>query len=563
MLVDLHVKNLALIREEEVGFKPGLNILTGETGAGKSILLGSVQLALGGKMSREMIREDADYALVELAFQVDDSRVVRELEALDVHPEDGMVWLSRRLAGKRSTNRINGETCTLAQMKAVGALLIDIHGQHEHQSLLDRRRQLDILDEYGKEQIVPVRQKVKAAYQAYQKLYRQFHGDEMDEVQRKREISFLEFEIRELKEADLKPGEDEELEKQYRKLSNGKKILETLDQVHACTGYDDPSGAGERLGHALQILSQISELDEDLGPLCEMLTDLDGLLNDFNRELTDYLSEWEFDEEEFYQIEKRLDLINHLKAKYGNSVEEIQKYQKKQEERLQRLQTYEEYKEELAQKLEGQKEKLIQQCRILTKYRKEYAKKLEQQIQEQLVDLNFLHVDLAIEFTGQALTSNGADQVEFMISTNPGEPRKPFGKVVSGGELSRIMLAVKTLLADKDQIGTLIFDEIDTGISGRTAQKVSEKMAYIGRQRQVICITHLPQIASMADAHYSIEKKQEGSDTFTAIRLLDNADSVRELARLLGGAQITQRVLESAKEMKDLADQQKNSRLKS
>ncbi len=563
MLVNLHVKNLALIREEEVEFEPGLNILTGETGAGKSILLGSVQLALGGKMSREMIREDADYALVELTFQVEDPRIYRELEALDVHPEEGQVWLSRRLAGKRSTNRINGEACTLAQMKAVGALLLDIHGQHEHQSLLDRKRQLDILDEYGKEKIAPVQQNVRAAYLGYQKLYKQLNGDQMDEVQRKREISFLEFELKELKEANLQPGEDEELEKQYRKLSNGKRILETLDQVHTCTGYDDPGGAGERLGQALRLLNSVSDLDEALLPMEEMLTDLDGLLNDLNRELTDYLSEWEFDEEEYYNIEKRLDLINHLKAKYGNSVGEIQEYQKKQEERLQRLQSYGEYKQELEQKLLEQKKRLAQQCQLLTRYRKEYAGQLEKQVQEQLTDLNFLHVDFAIEFTSQGYTSNGADQVVFMISTNPGEPRKAFGKVVSGGELSRIMLALKTLLADKDQIETLIFDEIDTGISGRTAQKVSEKLAYIGRQRQVICITHLPQIASMADAHYSIEKKQQGTDTFTSIRLLDDADSVKELARLLGGAEITERVLESAREMKDLAGQQKNSRLKS
>lgn len=562
MLINLHVKNLALIREEEVEFQSGLNILTGETGAGKSILLGSIQLALGGKMSREMIREDADYALVELTFQVEDPRIRRELEALGVYPEDDQIWMSRRMAGKRSTNRINGETCTAAQMRAVGALLLDIHGQHEHQSLLNRKRQLDILDEYGKEKIEPIKAQTAAAYQAYQKLAKQMSGDQMDEEQRKREVSFLEFEIRELQEANLQPGEDEELEKQHRKLSNGKRILETLNQVHMCTGYDDAGGAGDRLGQALQLLGGIVDLDEDLEPMEESLTDLDGLLNDFNRELTDYLSEWEFDEEEYYQLEKRLDLINHLKSKYGNSVEEIQKYQKKQEQRLQKLQSYEEYKQELEQKLARQRKKLDEQCKILSKYRMEYAKQLERQVQTQLTDLNFLHVDFAIEFTQQGYTSGGADQVEFMISTNPGEPRKPFGKVVSGGELSRIMLAIKTLLADKDQIETLIFDEIDTGISGRTAQKVSEKMAYIGGQRQVICITHLPQIASMADAHYSIEKKQQDADTFTSIRLLDAEDSVKELARLLGGAEITERVLESAREMKDLADQQKNSRLK-
>lgn len=561
MLINLHVKNLALIREEEVEFQPGLNILTGETGAGKSILLGSIQLALGGKMSREMIREDADYALVELIFQTEDPRIQKELEAMGIYPEDGQIWMSRRIAGKRSVNRINGETCTAAQMRAAGTLLLDIHGQHEHQSLLNRKRQLDILDEYGKEKIAPIKEQTDAAFHAYQKLYKQLHGDQLDEEQQKREISFLEFEIKELKEAALQPGEDEELEKQYRKLSNGKQILETLNQAHQCTGYD-AGGAGDQIGSALQLLGGISDLDEDLAPLEETLTDLDGVLNDFNRELSDYLSEWEFDEEEYRQIEQRLDLINHLKSKYGKTVEAIQNYQKKRELRLQKLLSYEEYKQELEQKLEKQKQKLEQQCRILTKCRMEYAKRLKKQVKEQLTDLNFLHVDFDIEFTRQNYTAGGADQVEFMISTNPGEPKKPFGKVVSGGELSRIMLAIKTLLADKDQIETLIFDEIDTGISGRTAQKVSEKMAVIGEKRQVICITHLPQIASMADAHFSIEKKQQDADTFTSIRLLDAEDSVKELARLLGGAQITQRVLESAREMKDLANQQKTARLK-
>lgn len=562
MLTNLHVKNLALIREEEVEFQPGLNILTGETGAGKSILLGCVQLALGGKMSREMLREDADYALVELIFQVEDPRIEKELEALGVYPEDGQIWLSRKIDKKRSISRINGETSSAARMRAVGALLLDIHGQHEHQSLLSRKRQLDILDEYGKETIAPILARVGASYQAYQKLYRQLGEDQMDEEQRRRELSFLEFELRELEEAALQPGEDAELEKQYRKMSNGKQILETLNQVHFCTGYDDPGGAGERIGQGLRLLLGISSLDEDLSSMEKMLTDIDGLLNDFNRELTDYLSEWEFDEETYFQTEKRLDLLNHLKSKYGNSVEEIQKYQEKQAERFRKLQSYEEYKQELEQKLEGQKQKLAKECKILTKYRMEAAKKLEQQIQIQLADLNFLNVDFAIEFDSQDYTADGADQIDFMISTNPGEPRKPFGKVVSGGELSRIMLAIQTLLADKDQIETLIFDEIDTGISGRTAQKVSEKMAYIAKQRQVICITHLPQIASMADAHYSIEKKQQGEDTVTSIHPLDREDSVKELARLLGGAEITQRVLESAREMKDLADEQKNSRLK-
>ncbi|MFQ9715759.1 MAG: DNA repair protein RecN [Blautia sp.] len=563
MLIHLHVKNLALIEEAEVDFGPGLNILTGETGAGKSILLGSMQLILGGKMSKEMIREKSDYALVELLFQVENPLLSQRLSELDIPLEEGQILLSRRIMDGRSVSKINGQTCTVGQMKAAAGLLLDIHGQHEHQSLLYPKRQLDILDAYGRRQIEPAKEKVREAFGEYRQIQRELSSMDMDEAQRNREQSLLEFQLEEIENAQLCSGEDEELERRYRKMNNSRKIVEALQKVHACTGYEAQGCAGELLGRALQQITQVSAYDGELGQLESMLMDVDGLLNDFNRELSSYLDGLVFQEEEFYQTEQRLDLINNLKAKYGRTVEDIEAFYEEQWKNLEKIRRYQESIQELNRKLKISQEKLENFSHDLSKIRKQYSQKLSKEIVEGLNDLNFLEVDFAISFEkSNSYSANGYDEVTYEISTNPGEPRKPFGKVVSGGELSRVMLAVKTILADKDEIDTLIFDEIDTGISGRTAQKVSEKMAIIGGKRQVICITHLPQIAAMADYHFEIKKISGQSETVTQIYSLDEEASVRELARMLGGAEITGRVLENAREMKELARHQKNTRLK-
>ena len=561
MLVHLHVKNLALIEETEVEFGPGLNILTGETGAGKSILLGSIQLILGGKTSRSMIRENASYALVELLFQVENTKAKESLAALDIYPEDGQVLMSRKIMDGRSINKINGETSTVSQMKAAAACLLDIHGQHEHQSLLYSDRQLSILDVYGKEQVIPAKEKVNSAYREYRKLLSELQALDMDEEQRNRESAFLEFEINEIQDAGLIPGEDEELEQRYRKLVNARRILEAVQTVHKMTGFE--GGAGDMTGEGVRTLSSVMEFDEELKSLSESLGEIDALLGDFNRELSSYIDGLTFDDETFYETEKRLDVINGLKAKYGSRIPEILSYQKAQQEKLDKLQKYDENFQELKKKLATAEEKLEKVSDELSSVRKEYSHKLSEKITEGLKELNFADVDFAIRFDRKKnYTENGFDTIEYEISTNPGESRKPLGQIVSGGELSRIMLAIKAILADKDQIDTLIFDEIDTGISGRTAQKVSEKMADIGRHRQILCITHLPQIAAMADTHFEIEKRVEDSETITQIHPLEGDESIRELARLLGGAEITQAVLQNAGEMKQLAQQYKNTRFK-
>lgn len=561
MLTNLHVKNLALISELEVEFSPGLNILTGETGAGKSILIGSINLALGQKLDKGMLRRQDEPALVELIFQVDQPAVQEALLAQDIRPEDGQVIITRKMSGGRSVSRINGETCPASAVRRIASLLLDIHGQHEHQSLLYREKQLEILDEYGAEEILPVRDESGRLYREYQNLRSRLKEYEMDEEQRLREISFLEFEIEEIENAALQEGEDEKLEQEYRRLLNARRITEGLTGAYQCTGGGE--GAADLVGRALRELSAVQACDSQVEQFSSALKDVDTILNDFNRELSSYLAGQTFSEEQFFSTEQRLNQINHLKTKYGNTLERIREAKKEKETRLEELLHFQEKKEELGKSLKEAAQKYEKNAHKLHALRENYAKELKDKIVENLKELNFLDVVFEIAVTLQeTYTPEGMDLVEYRISTNPGEPLRALAKVVSGGELSRIMLAIKTLLADRDDVGTLIFDEIDTGISGRTAQMVAEKMAVIGRSRQVLCITHLPQIAAMADAHFEIAKAVENGETRTGIRRLDHEESVRELARMLGGAKITGAVLKNAGEMKELAQVQKNTRLK-
>mgnify|MGYP002551269000 CR=1 FL=1 len=556
MLRNLHVKNLALIDEMEVEFEEGLNILTGETGAGKSLIIGSINMALGQKVPKEMIKEGADYALVELIFEVKSEDTIRRLRKMVIFPEDGMVIMSRKITGGRSVAKINSESISAAKVKEAAQLLIDIHGQHEHQSLLYQDQQLIILDAYGKEEIREKKQEVRERFQIWSQKKKELTSYQLDEETRKREISFLEFELQEIEEAGLRPGEDEELEKQYKKMSSGRNILEAMAAVKGYTGNDN--GAQDLVGRAVQETNRMLGVDESLQQIASLLQDVESLLSDVNREVSDYVESMTFSEEEFYETEQRLNLLNRMKAKYGSTVEEILACQEEKQKDLDRLYHFEQYKEKLEKEMQKAETELASVCEELSELRKVYGKQLEGRIIQGLQDLNFLDVKFEIDFeTTEHYTANGNDKICFTISTNPGEPLRPLAKVVSGGELSRIMLAIKTILADKDETETLIFDEIDTGISGRTAQKVSEKMAVIGRNHQVICITHLPQIAAMADEHFEIAKKTDHQITRTQIRLLNEEDSALEIARILGGAQITEHTMESAKEMKELARKKK------
>ena len=559
MLTHLHVKNLALIEEAEIDFSEGLNILTGETGAGKSIVIGSVGLALGDKASREMLREGAEFGLVELVFQVSRESQRQRLMELGVTLEEDQVIISRKISDKRSMNKINGETVPLSQLKETASVLIDIHGQHEHQSLLQKKKHLEILDEFSKEELGSIREELGETYKNWKQLNETLKEAQLDEESRLREISLLEFQIDEIEKAVLVPGEDEELEQQYRRMTNGRKILEAAGAAYTLTGYEDPQAAGGSIGRALRELQSVASFDEEMSPLLEQLTDIDGLLNDFNRDMAEYLDSLEFSEETFFETEERLNLLNQLKAKYGKNLEQVLSWQEASRERLEKLLDYDAYLLKLKKELSDTEEELSKLCRQVSGIRKACAEKLCKEIRQHLVDLNFLDVQFEMQFESlPGYTALGTDDVEFLISVNPGEPLRPLMKIASGGELSRIMLAIKTVLADKDDIDAVIFDEIDVGISGRTAQKVSEKMMLIGKTRQVICITHLAQIAAMADSHYRIEKMAEHGETRTQIRKLFEEETIEELARILGGAKITDAVMKNAEEMKELAKGKKS-----
>lgn len=548
MLLDLHVKNLALIEEAEITFGEGLNILTGETGAGKSIIIGSVNIALGGKVPKDIIRQGAAYAYVELIFSVEEAEKRAQLEAMDVMvPEDGTLIISKKIMPTRSVSKINDETVTSAKLKKITGFLIDIHGQHEHQSLLYKSKHLQILDAYAKSQISPLKNTIAKTYETYQTLQGKLEELSMDQESRLREAAFCRFEIEEIEGGNLKEGEEEELTSSYRRFQHAQKIMTGLSAAYQAI-------SGDNISVALKEVNQAAEYDESLKGIRDQMFDVDAILSDLIHDITGYMDDFTFDEEEFRQIEERLDTIHGLQAKYGNSIEGILTLLEEKKKKLDELENYDIISQKLQQELKETTAELDSLCQELTEIRKQGASVLTERISQGLEDLNFMDVNFSMEFRPlEHYTAGGSDEAEFMISTNPGEARKPLGMVASGGELSRIMLAIKAVLADTDEIPTLIFDEIDTGISGRTAQKVSEKLAYISKQHQVICITHLPQIAAMADAHYEISKSTKDGRTITAISPLNEEQMVQELARLLGGAEITEAVYDNAREMKKLA----------
>ena len=559
MLSTIHVKNFALIDEANVELGAGLNILTGETGAGKSILIDAVNAALGGKVSRDIIGKHGDHSLIELIFVIDHPGKVELLNQADIYPEeDGTLILSRRITENRNVCKINDETVTLSRLKSVTGLLIDIHGQHEHQSLLHRQKHLEILDEFAVYKVGQLKEELAESYRRYRKSQLALSQFEMDEDKRLREMDFLQFEIREIEDAHLKEGEDEELAAQFKRMNNAGKIVEKLQEVLGSIGYDGRDSAGEQIDRSLRTMSPITGFDETIEGFYAQLEDADSILSGLCREINDYLGEMSFDSREMQEIENRLDTIRSIQAKYGADYTKVMESLEEKRARLNDLEAFEERKAAAAKLFAEAKKETEELSAELSEIRKVEAYHLTEAIRTALVDLNFLEVQFSMEFgRTEQLSANGYDEMEFLISTNPGEELKPLGLVASGGELSRIMLAIKAVLADVDQIDTLIFDEIDTGISGRTAQKVSEKLNYIGRSHQVICITHLPQIAAMADNHYRIEKSVVNGRTVTRIDHLTAEQEISELARILGGAVITDTVLDSAREMKELAGQKK------
>lgn len=557
MLLNVHVKNLALIEDVDVYFGDGLNILTGETGAGKSIIIGSINIALGGKVPKDIIRKNAEYGFVELIFSVSDF-VKEKLKEKGIFVEDeNQVVISRKITNGRSIIKINGETVTNTLLKEVSGLLLDVHGQHDHESLLKKSRHLEILDSFIGEDGIKLKNKVSRLYSEYKSYKSKLKDFDISDEARKREMDFLRFEINEIEDASLVLGEDEELEEEQKTFSSATKILEVLQSVSTIMQGDD-SNVSSLISSCTGMLSKISDINDKTSSLYNCIMDLDSICQDFVSELDTYIDNMDFDEERVNYVYERLDTINKLKIKHGNSISQILDKKAEFENKLEEYADYEKRLLELNDKLDEVSKEYEKEAQKLTKLRKTVAEKLSKDIIAVLKTLNFNYVEFDTDFEKtKEYTSNGMDDVCFMISTNVGEDMKPLSDVASGGELSRIMLGIKTILANVDNIDTLIFDEIDTGISGRTAQMVAEKMQIIAKKHQIICITHLPQIASMADDHYLIEKKNEENTTKTEINKLSYDQSVMELSRMLGGAVISDAVIENAREMKKLAKQEK------
>lgn len=556
MLQSLYVKNFAIIDETEVDFKEHLNIMTGETGAGKSILIDSVNTAIGGKVSKDMIRQGAEYALVELSFSQLKDSVIEALKEREIYLEDGLLVLSRKIMSSgRSVCKINGETVTTAILKEIAGYLIDIHGQQEHHSLLQKASHLKFLDRFAKEALDTLPKQLAEAYQEWKKLKEELSLATLDEVERNKETAYLTFAVEEIETARLRIGEDVELEEEYKILSNSRQIVEAMSTALRFTKTAHDGTAEEQVSRAQRYLSKVSEYDTALQELEELLNNIQDILSEFNTRAEDYVLNMEDSRERLVEVEQRIDILNQLKGKYGGTIEKILEFQEDCTKKLEKYNHYEEYLDKLQRNYDGAENRCRALCRQISEIRKAEAEKMTKSMQQALLDLNFPDVQFEMPFEIlEQFTIHGYDSLEFMISLNSGEALKPLTKVASGGELSRIMLAMKSVLADQDEIPTLIFDEIDTGISGRTAQKVSEKMAQIGASHQILCITHLSQIAAMADTHFLIEKKVEDGRTKTGVRELSKEDIYTELARMLGGVEITTAVIENAKEMKQLAE---------
>ena len=558
MLLNLHVKNLALIKEVDVDFTNGLVVLTGETGAGKSLILGSVNIALGKKVEKDIIRKGAEYALVELTFCID-SRLKEKLEQYDVYPEDeNIIVVSRKITHGRSVSKINGETVSLTTLKNVMDLLIDIHGQHDHQSLLYKNTHLQILDKYAGEEVKELKNTISDKYSQYVEIKKELDKFDMDETKRLRECEFAEFEINEIEAANLSLGEDDEVENEFKKLSGSEKIMSSLSDAYQIMGYEGNQGVCECISRVGYDLSEISDIDSKLSDLQKQIYDIDDMCKGLAREISDYIDEVNYEPQRVAEVEERLNLINHLKLKYGQSIEKILAYKGEKQAYLDSLNNYNLMREETKTKLDKEMSELVVLCDKLSSLRKKYAIKLEETVVKALEDLNFLSVKFKINVSKKEnVSANGQDEVEFLISTKPGEEVKSLAKVASGGELSRIMLAIKSILAGEDEIDTMIFDEIDTGISGKTAQMVADKLMGISKEHQVICISHLAQIAAMADSHYLIEKNTDDESTETNIYRLSREDSIKELVRISSGGEITETAIKHATEMKEMAERAK------
>ena len=555
MLDLLHIENIAIIEQADIQFRPGFNALTGETGAGKSIVIDALSAVLGQRASRDLIRTGSDHAFVSAVF----SQIPQALGA-DMGIEDREEWLLQReiYADGKNVCRLNGRPMTVSQLRAIGNRLLNIHGQHDGQQLLDETQHILYLDQYGRYSLL--QDSYAAKYAALQEIRSQMDALQMDESEKARRIDTLRFQINDLERANLQAGEEEELLERRNLLRNGEKFISAIQGADFClSGDDQQAGALSLLRQAQEQLSSVRNMSDSFSQLYERLEAVYSEVYDISYTVQEKKDEFDFAPGELDEVESRCDQLYRLKKKYGATVEDMLAYLEKCRQELDQIAFADDTLAILQKKLEKAEKEALTAARELSKQRRIVAKELEERILTELRELNMGSIRFEVAFAEKKPDVSGIDEVRFLMSANVGEELRPIQKIASGGELARIMLAMKNVFSQQEQIGTMVFDEVDTGVSGRAAQKVAEKMARISRQKQVLCVTHLPQLAAMADTHFSVEKGVLDGRTFTRVQELTRAQRREELARLTGGEQITQTMLEGAEELLSAADAYKKT----
>ena len=549
MLNSLSIKNIAVIDNLEINLKKGFNILTGETGAGKSIIIDSINMILGMRADRELVRHGAEYAFVQAVFDAD-GRVIEFLLDNDIDTEDGQIIITRRITSDgKSTAKINGCAVTLGMLRDTADMLVNIHGQHDNQALLNPSKHILFLDEYAENETLL--SEYKAEYRHINNLKAELLANSADEQEKLRRMDLLKYQINEITSAKLVSGEEEELKNRRDILENAEKISAAANEAYTQL-YDggELRCAYDGLSIAVNALSPISDLNDDLQNIYNSLSEAMYSIEDNAHELKNFAETVEYDEAELNEIEDRLELLQKLKRKYGNTVEDILAFCGNAQKELETILISDEKAEELTEEIEKEEKKLKALAQKLSKTRLDAAKILQDKIENSLHELNMEKAKFSISvLTNEDFSSNGCDEVEFLISTNPGEDLKPLVKIASGGELSRVMLAIKSALAGKDDVETLIFDEIDTGVSGNAALKIAKKLKQLACGKQVLCITHLPQIAAAGDTHFLITKNVDDNSATVSVTELDSEGRITELSRIIDGGKPSASAREYAKEM--------------
>lgn len=562
MICELYLKNCALVEEVKVDFGKKLNILSGETGSGKSIILEGINLCLGGKYDRSFLRKGSEYGLVELTVDTKNEKFLKVLNDLDIeYRNDEYVIISRKLLKDGKTNtKVNGKNIRVGDLKILMSCIIDMHGQHQNQALYNKDNHIEFVDLYGKEKILPYINCYTEKYNEYLDIKRKIFktNDNKSEMEIQREKDLLKFQINEISAAKLVVGELEELKRKRDIISNSEKIFSTLSESYSLLRGNEINSE-DNIGKSVSLISNITKYDTRIEEIYSELEKVLYEIQDLSSSIRDYLDGIEFDPALLNEIEERIDVINSLRRKYGDTVEDILKYLEDITERLYIIDNREEEIKRLNEKLLIKSKELDISANELTEVRKDVSFELERELLDELSSLNMKNTRFKVNFNKIDYNENGNDDVEFHVSFNLGEDLNPLNKVASGGEMSRFMLAFKSILANVDSIESLIFDEIDTGISGRAAQIVGEKLSLISRSKQIICITHLPQIASFADNHYLIEKHVENERTHTSINLLDEKSKIDEISRLIAGKIITDKTIEHANEILNIANSIKDT----